>query len=83
MIVKELIEHSSEVISLKEFLRENMEAFLNSRKKIMEIYNYLKEKGLVVHSYSWFRSLFIQEKTNYLKNLQDKHKKTASIKIGV
>jgi hypothetical protein len=65
-VIKELFDSLPETISLEEYLRENMELFLKSRKSVNVIYTELKEKGIVKSSYSWFSRLFSKAKANYL-----------------
>jgi hypothetical protein len=54
-----------------EYLKENMELFLKSRKNVKEIYTILKEKDIFEGSYSWFRRVFEREKTRILEKLKN------------
>jgi hypothetical protein len=57
-----------ETVSLRKFIDINFDAFANSGKTILEIYDFLKEKNLDVSSFHVFRSLYSKVKTARRRN---------------
>jgi hypothetical protein len=66
-VIKDILNTSSDHLLFSEYLRNNMETFVQSRKNAKELYKILKEKGIFNGSYRWFTCLYARERARFFK----------------
>jgi hypothetical protein len=67
LFLAEISNFCADSISLKKFLKENMEVFLKSNATLKQIYEMFKKHEIEVGTYAAFASCFRTAKRDYLK----------------